>query len=171
MKTREEAYKDNRQVHYLLVCPHCDTELVVAGDELKRTLYKPYKKTYEDWQGGMDDAHKHIGEQLVSSDPSKDEYRGIKCCNCGCVWNELVDEVHKNICNPDGRQTTILELHEEETKKANAFIQKHIHKCCSFTTLGMQITYNYTVGGVGPVISIKCNVCGETEDITCTDNW
>jgi len=157
MKTREQAHKDIRQAHYLLVCPHCDTELVVSEDELKRTLYKP-----------------HIGEQMVSSDPSKDEYRGIKCCNCGYVWDEYVDEVHKNICNPDGQQTIMLELPEGETTKAKAFMQKHIHKCCPdkpFTALGMQFTYNYTEGGLGPMVSIKCNACGETEDITCTEDW
>ena len=78
MKTRETAYKDIRQAHYLLVCPHCNTELVVSRGELKRTLYEPHEETYEYWQGAIDDAHKHIGKRMVSSDPSKDEYRGIK---------------------------------------------------------------------------------------------
>ena len=174
MKTREQAHKDIRQAHYLLVCPHCDTELVVPEDELKRVLYKPRKIAYTYWQGGIGDAYKHIGERMVSSDPSKDEYRGIKCCNCGYVWDEYVDEVHKNICNPDGRQTIVLELPEGETAKAKAFMQKHIHNCCPnkpFTTLGMQFTYNYTAGGLGPMVSIKCNACGETENITCTEDW
>jgi len=174
MKTREQAYKDIRQAHYLLTCPHCDTQLVVPQNELKCVLYKPHKEAYVYWQGGMDDAHKHIGERMVSSDPSKDEYRGIKCCNCGYVWDEYVDEVHKNACNPDGEQTIVFELPEGETKKAKAFMSKHINQCCPgkpLTALGMQFTYEITPGGFGPLVKIKCNACGETQNITCTEDW
>jgi ribosomal protein S27E len=174
MKTRETAYKDIRQAHYLLVCPYCGTELVVSHGELKRALYEPHEETYEYWQGGIGDEYKRIGKQMVSSDPSKDEYRGIKCCNCGHVWSEYVNAVHKNACGPDGQQTKVFELPEGETAKAQEFVQKHIHKCCPnrpFTTMGMQFTYTITPGGLGPMVTIKCNACGETENITCTEDW
>ncbi len=175
MKTREQAYKDIRQAHFLLVCPHCGTELVVPHSELKCELYKPHKKAYVYWQGGMDDTHKHIGERMVSSDIKKDVYKDIKCCNCGHIWNENVLHVLKNCrCNADGLRTQVIELSEAETKKAEAFMQEHLHKCCPskpFTTLGMQFTYTITPGGLGSMVSIKCNACGETEDITCTEDW
>ena len=65
-----------------------------------------------------------------------------------------------------------------ETKRAREFIKKHDHSeefkaagKMGFSTLGMQFTYTITPGGFGPLVSIKCNHCGESEDITDSDNW
>lgn len=175
MKTREQAYKNIRQAHFLLVCPYCKTELVVPHSELKSEPYKPHKITYTYWQGGFGDEHKHTDERIVSSDTTKDIYKGIKCCNCGHVWDENKLHVLENCrCNADGLQTQVIELSEAETKKTEAFIQKHINRCCPdkpFTVLGMQFTYTITPGGLGSLISIKCNACGETENISCTEDW
>ena len=38
-------------------------------------------------------------------------------------------------------------------------------------TLGQQFTFSITPGGLGPLVIIKCNYCGEVEDITNYDNW
>lgn len=144
MKTLEAAQKQYNQAHFLLTCPYCGTELVIAQNELTK---------------------------------QQDVYKDIKCCYCGHVWDEPVKDMYKKHCNPDGKQTKIFELTEEETKRAKAFQDKHTHHQefksqgkLSFTTLGHQFTYMITPG-LGNIVSIKCNECGETENITNVDNW
>ena len=70
-------------------------------------------------------------------------------------------------------------LDEEETKAAKEFIKEHNHNdeikkekgYPFFTALGQQFTYIITPGGLGNGVSIKCNHCGKTKDITNTENW
>ena len=176
--TREQAEKNYRQVHYLLKCPYCGTELVVQSSNLKRKLFEPHEEEHEYWQGGFGDEFKKKEMRTVSSDPSKDVYKGIKCCNCGRVWDELCQGMYEKQCNPDGRQVRIFELNEVETERAKAFIEKHNHieefkaeGKMGFTALGHQFTYTITPGGFGPLVSIKCNYCGESKEITDVDNW
>ena len=71
-----------------------------------------------------------------------------------------------------------IELSEDESKKARKFMQKHNHLedfkkegKVGFSTLGQQFTYTVTPGGLGLMTSIKCNKCGEHEDVTDYDNW
>lgn len=71
-KTREQALKEYYDQYYLLRCPHCGTELIVAQSEL------------------------HL------SNDNKGLYKNIKCCYCGCVWDELVGEMYEKRCNIGG---------------------------------------------------------------------
>lgn len=69
-------------------------------------------------------------------------------------------------------------LDDIESERANAFIEKHNHRedfkrenKIAFSALGHQFTYEITPGGLGNLVSIKCNYCGETEELTNTANW
>lgn len=67
----------------------------------------------------------------------------------------------------------IFKLDEKETKACEEFRKKH-KVCCPdrpFSTLGMQYSYIITPGGLGSEIEIKCNQCGEIEDVTSTEDW
>lgn len=184
MNTREEAEKQYKQQHYLLKCPYCGHELVIAQSELHRELFEPKEIEEEVRLFSIGDNDKFIDngkikqKRIVSSDSEKDIYKGIKCCYCGHVWDELVSGMYEKRCNPDGKQTRVFELTEEETKRAKEFIEKHRHKDelrrqnkFGFSTLGQQFTYTITPGGLGNGVSIKCNYCGEEEDITDIENW
>jgi hypothetical protein len=183
MNTREEAEKQYRQQHYLLKCPYCGHELVIAHSELNKELFEP--KEIEEEVGSLSiidgkfvDNGKVKQKRIVSSNPEKDVYKGIKCCYCGHVWDETVACMYEKRCNPDGRKTRIFELTEAETKAAEEFRQAHRHKDdfekrgrMAFSTLGMQFTYEITPGGLGNCVTIKCNECGEMKEITDSDCW
>ena len=69
-------------------------------------------------------------------------------------------------------------LDEIESKRAEVFRKKHNHKDdfkkenkIAFTGLGHQFTYVITPGGLGNLVSVRCNYCGKTETLTNTDNW
>ena len=174
-QTAESVRKQRFLYHYIVKCPNCGEELIISTPNLRKEadLYKPKKRAYKYWQGGIGPEYERIGEELVSSDPSKDTVK-VHCCNCGHTWDELVNDVRKNICNWKGDNTITFELSEKESEKARVFEEKHIKKCCPnqpFTALGMQFTYTFTSGGFGPLVTVKCNACGETENITCTEDW
>lgn len=177
MKTREQASKELRQPHFLLKCPECGAELVVPQSELTRVLFEPHEEAYVYWQDELDDKHKEIRVRLVSSDQTKDYYE-IKCCRCGHVWKHPAHYMWLSQCNPDGEKTITLELNEVETKRAKEFMEAHSHhevlnsmKRPTFSAMGQQFTYIIAPGGLGPLVSIKCNFCNEVKDITDTDSW
>ena len=60
-----------------------------------------------------------------------------------------------------------------ELNKVNEFKKKHKESCvCKQNlTLGEYWTYSFIPTGLGNVVSIKCNLCGEQEDVTDVDNW
>ena len=64
-------------------------------------------------------------------------------------------------------------LTEKETQACEEFRKKH-KACCPnghFSTLGMQYSYIITPGGLGSEIEIKCNKCGEIQDVTSSEDW
>ena len=78
----------------------------------------------------------------------------------------------------NGSKTIIFKLDEVESERARRFTEKHNHKAdfgkenkLCFSALGQQFTYKIIPGGLGSLISIKCNYCGEEKDITNTKNW
>lgn len=189
MKTLDEAQKQRRQIHYLLTCPYCSTKLVTTQDELHMCLFEPKeveeeseKITYEVGDDGKlkePIKFEKVKEKVLrSSNPDKDIYKDIKCCYCGHIWDEPVKDMSKRRCNPDGQQTQVFELDEVETERAREFMKKHSHKeefrarnKFGFSTLGQQFTYEITPGGLGCGVTIICNQCQESKDITNTDNW
>ena len=183
MKTKETALKEYRDMHYLLKCPYCGEELVVSYSELNKQLFKPKEiedesESFSIVDGKFVDNGKVKHKRIVSSDPSKDVYKGIKCCKCGHIWDELCNGMYARRCNPDGRQVKIFDLDETETEAAKKFIEEHNHQeefrkqgKMGFSTLGQQFTYTFIPGGLGSTILIKCNHCGKEEDITNYDCW
>ena len=178
MRTKKDAQAVSHS-YFLIKCPHCGEELVVEWKELTEhlILFEPQEKEHTFWGGGFTDDCKRTIKTLVSSDSNKDVYH-LTCCKCGKEWDEPTKDVYKKRCDIYGRQIEVFELDEVETKRAREFIAKHDHheefkaagKMC-FSTLGMQFTYTITPGGLGPLVSIKCNHCGESENITDTDDW
>lgn len=177
-QSREEAYTLYNQNHFLLKCPYCGAELIVCHSELNVRMFEPHEEEYEYWVMGDEKHEKHIGKRMTSSDHSKDVFENIKCCKCGHIWDEPVSGMFDKKCQPDGEQVEVFELNETETKRAKEFIKKHRHAeeldkehKIGFTALGHQFTYSITSGGFGSLVSIKCNYCGESEDITDIENW
>lgn len=57
-----------------------------------------------------------------------------------------------------------------EQERYKDFCKKH--KDCEFTsTIGGKISVTITSTGLGYIFECRCNTCGESEDITNTDNW
>ena len=58
-------------------------------------------------------------------------------------------------------------INDKQEKLVKEFKQKH--KECLKKKLG--IAYCFTPCSIGNSVSIKCNGCGETKNITDYDNW
>ena len=56
-----------------------------------------------------------------------------------------------------------------ENDRFNAFIHKHHEKGCSKFHKGFSISFVGT--GIGNSYDVKCNNCGEEEDITDLESW
>lgn len=177
--TKKSAQEEYNQPHYLLKCPYCGTELIVKRSDLHKEMFEPKEEEVEGFWFEGEKLHKEVKKELVSSDPTKDVYKDIKCCNCGHVWDEPVRSMYKNFCEPNGEKPTQhFALNKKETEAARKFREKHDHseellkdKKVGFTTLGQQFTYEITPGGLGNTVVIKCNYCGAVEDITDIDSW
>ena len=67
----------------------------------------------------------------------------------------------------------MLNLDPKEQKLASIF--KRLHKRCHTgirTTEGdYKFSYIVTPNGVGQILEIRCNICGDIADITNTENW
>lgn len=62
------------------------------------------------------------------------------------------------------------ELNDLEEEKAQEFKEKH-KDCFVQSTIGGQFSYIFTPTGIGYGVSIKCGICGESEDITDYGSW
>lgn len=60
-----------------------------------------------------------------------------------------------------------------ELDKINEFKEKHKESCvCKQNlTLGEYWSYSFIPTGLGDVVLIKCNLCGEEENVTDVDSW
>lgn len=63
-------------------------------------------------------------------------------------------------------QSCTFQMNEVEQARAEEFVKKHHHNHTMTT-----FTYSFTCTGVGTAVSIKCNNCGEEENITDYDCW
>ena len=63
-------------------------------------------------------------------------------------------------------QDCTFQINEVEQARAEEFIKKHNHNNVMTT-----FTYSFTTTGIGTTIFIKCNNCGEEENITDYDCW
>ena len=145
---REEYYTP----HYLCKCEYCNEDIVVSQKDFDNFFGIPKHEEHESaW----------------------------KCPVCGHVNIENTNkDIWKKRCEMDGSVNQRFELTDNETKAAKEFRKLHNHKedfkkqdKIAFSTLGMQFTYEITPGGLGNEVVIKCNECGETKDITDSENW
>lgn len=60
-----------------------------------------------------------------------------------------------------------------ELEAVERFKTKHRASCASKQNLtaGEYWSYTFIPGGIGTVIIVKCNLCGEEEDVTDVSNW
>lgn len=70
-----------------------------------------------------------------------------------------------------------LTLTESEEKEYKQFYEKH-KNCCKnilgkevFSTTGGGFSFIITPTGLGNIIEVRCNSCGDSEDITDISNW
>lgn len=61
-------------------------------------------------------------------------------------------------------------LDSTEEQSAKEFMKKH-ENCYLTSTIGGKFTFIITPTGLGPIVSIRCNVCNEEKDITNCNNW
>lgn len=64
----------------------------------------------------------------------------------------------------------IFELSEEEKKLSDEFYLEHKNHI-KRTTAGEWCTYLITPTGIGTCLSIKCNFCNKTKNITDYSDW
>lgn len=62
------------------------------------------------------------------------------------------------------------EFNEKELDEYNKFVKKH-KKCKFNSSIGGKITVKFTGTGLGDIIEVCCNSCGQTKDITDISNW
>lgn len=61
-------------------------------------------------------------------------------------------------------------LYDSEEKKALEFEEKH-KNCHKTTTIGGGFEYKFIPNAIGTAIFVKCQFCGEEENITDYDLW
>lgn len=84
--------------------------------------------------------------------------------------NEIMAEVRDEMRRKDEEIARMpFRFTDVESKRFDAFIHKHHEKGCSKFHKGFSISF---VGaGVGNSYDVKCNNCGEEEDITDLESW
>lgn len=178
-KTYKEANSHKHDGFARLICPGCGEELVVnttnMRDEIE--LYNPVEVTRAQVLENGKLVERDIPPYLTSSDYTKDMVT-IKCCNCGKSFKMNPQKIYQHRCNMFGEDNIEFKLNDTETKVAREFMKEHSHqeefdseRKMGFSTLGMQFTYMITPGGLGPVVTVRCNKCGETKDVTDVKNW
>lgn len=162
-------------------CDYCKNELFMSYNEAELTLFEPKEAEFEAIKFEHVDnvlREKTVKyKEIVSSDPLKDTYT-FKCPYCGHIFKMTRAELKELECSFYGDNRIRFELDDEESAAAREFMKEHNHKeefrkqgKMGFSTLGMQFTYEIIPGGLGPLVSIKCNHCGKSKDITNTKNW
>lgn len=186
---KKQLDKAIRTSYYTPACDYCHEQMIMSLDEAKEViLFEPKEVeeesdvvTYDtDEKGRLTKILKteKVKKKVIrSSDPGKDIYK-FKCPYCGHIQEITRDELYKLRVSYYGDNNIRFELDDVETKRALEFMKKHHHKeefsaqgKLEFSTLSQQFTYEIIPGGIGNIVVIKCNYCGEIEDITNTDNW
>jgi len=180
---RRQLDKALRQRYYNPICDFCHNEIIMSHDEAEIVLFEPKEVEYErynivrDLEGNAKLLKPVKEKEVRSSDPEKDIFK-FKCPYCGHIIELTRKEAQERMCSYYGDNNIRFTLDEVETERARKFKEKHDHSAefraqgkLAFSTLGQQFTYEIIPGGLGNSVIIKCNHCGETEDITNTENW
>ena len=146
IKTVDQAQKDYYMTYYKCHCEHCNRDFVASIVDIHESALQ-------------------FGMPKVAND----EY-AVKCPICGHP------NTGKNIdlepCYQNGKTNIVFELTDNETKAVMEFKNAHRHikdpeqSKTFLSAMKQQFTYEITPGELGHCISIKCNECGETKDIT-----
>ena len=89
-------------------------------------------------------------------------------------WNKDEEIQKYKAAAEDARHHSLLQLSDNEVKAIKDFRDKHYKKCAEplhNKAAGNTYIYELTGTGLGTCIKITCPICGETKDITDTDNW
>lgn len=180
---RRQLDKALRQRYYNPICDFCHNEIIMSYDEAEIVLFEPKEVEYEHYeverneQGEVKSMKPVMAKEVRSSDPEKDIFK-FKCPYCGHIIVLTRKEAQERMCSYYGDNNIRFTLDEVETERARKFIEKHDHidefieqGKLAFSTMGQQFTYEIIPGGLGNSIIIKCNQCGESEEITNTENW
>ena len=172
-----------RRRYFHPTCDFCHQEIIMSYDEAEIVLFEPKEEEYERYeferneQGEVKSVKTVMAKEVRSSDPDKDIFK-FKCPYCGHIIEITRKELNELVCTYYGDNNIRFTLDEVETERARKFKEKHNHSAefraqgkLAFSTLGQQFTYEITPGGLGDTVVIKCNHCGESEDITNIDNW
>ena len=62
-------------------------------------------------------------------------------------------------------------LNEKENELAEKFLQEHRHPEIHKGTIGGHMNFIFTPTSIGDACSIRCNICGEEENITDYSCW
>lgn len=179
---KEKLRKQLFATYFHPTCDFCGNELFLCESEAEITLFEPKEVEFESQRFERDENGKLlpktvIHKETVSSDPSKDTFT-FKCPYCGHIFTLTREELKDLKCSFYGDNNMRFTLDEVESKAAHDFMKEHSHKDefrkqnkLGFSTLGQQFTFEITPGGLGPLVSIKCNHCGKSKDITNIENW
>lgn len=84
-----------------------------------------------------------------------------------CTWNQA-DELGKLRTAMDRlRMHSLLIMNETELQRLEEFQNRHWSVCKN----SGHWLYDIEGTGIGPIIKVKCPVCGEEEDITDAESW
>ena len=82
-------------------------------------------------------------------------------------WNRD-DEIQKQKDETKRLLThSLLVFTDKECERHRAFLDAHYKKCGN----GNKFVYTIIETGIGPIIKVKCPICGEEEDITDSESW
>ncbi len=150
-------------------CDACGEELEFTGEVL---LSNPPKYVHKCEKCGntvwLDKKYPCIEERKVEINPitgseiTEDFKKTLK---------QISKQREESILEYDPTQKELqFNLNPAEVKEYNDFCNKH--KSCKFSsTIGGKISVIFTPTGLGDIVVVKCNKCGEEKDITDTSNW
>lgn len=82
--------------------------------------------------------------------------------------NRVSKQCNEN--NKPGCNALTFALNDTEAQQYHDFCNKH--RSCEFSsTIGGKISVIFTPTGLGDIVVVKCNKCGEEKDITDVSNW
>lgn len=168
---------------YKPLCPYCGVKIMVSQDEMKITPFEPTEKEFEKIVIDYDETNKRVISECkeivkhqISSDINKDIYE-FECPECGKLCKFVYEDLCEYFCSFFGDNNKRFTLDAVETQNVKDFMKEHKHVDefrnkgkFGFSTLGQQFTYTITPSGLGNSVTIKCNRCGESKDITNIDN-
>lgn len=146
-------------------CDKCGEELKFTGEVLlsnpAKYVHKCEKCGNAEW---LDKKYPCIEERKVEINP-------ITNNELTDSFKETLNRVNKhNEIKKQKCDEVTVTLNPTEAQEYYDFCNKH--KSCEFSsTIGGKISLIITPTGLGDVVVVRCNKCGEEKDITDVSNW